>query len=83
LSVFREGVVYGAGIGPGVYDIHSPRVPGFEEMAEHACKVRNCSSSVFHVSQDPRLWFRYVGLILLSGGGSITPIGHLEDKGSS
>ncbi|KAH8952025.1 hypothetical protein BDL97_09G062800 [Sphagnum fallax] len=39
LSVFREGVVYGAGIGPGVYDIHSPRVPGFEEMAERARKM--------------------------------------------
>ncbi|KAJ0908732.1 putative 5-methyltetrahydropteroyltriglutamate--homocysteine S-methyltransferase [Helianthus annuus] len=26
LSVFREGVKYGAGIGPGVYDIHSPRI---------------------------------------------------------
>lgn len=26
LSVFREGVTYGAGIGPGVYDIHSPRI---------------------------------------------------------
>jgi 5-methyltetrahydropteroyltriglutamate--homocysteine methyltransferase len=65
LSVFREGVVYGAGIGPGVYDIHSPRVPGFEEMADRARKVRNCSCSVFHVSQHSRLWFRYVGLILL------------------
>ncbi|KAH9560238.1 hypothetical protein CY35_06G096600 [Sphagnum magellanicum] len=39
LSVSREGVVYGAGIGPGVYDIHSPHVPGFEEMAERACKM--------------------------------------------
>jgi 5-methyltetrahydropteroyltriglutamate--homocysteine methyltransferase len=25
---------YPAGIGPGVYDIHSPRVPGHEEMAD-------------------------------------------------
>ena len=30
LSVFREGVKYGAGIGPGVYDIHSPRIPTTE-----------------------------------------------------
>ncbi|CAM6072278.1 unnamed protein product [Sphagnum tenellum] len=30
---------YGAGIGPGVYDIHSPRIPSTEEMAEHACKM--------------------------------------------
>lgn len=40
LSVFREGVTYGAGIGPGVYDIHSPRVPSTEEMAERVRKVR-------------------------------------------
>nr|GEU34002.1 retrovirus-related Pol polyprotein from transposon TNT 1-94 [Tanacetum cinerariifolium] len=32
LSVFREGVKYGAGIGPGVYDIHSPRIPSMEEI---------------------------------------------------
>lgn len=35
LSVFREGVKYDAGIGPGVYDIHSPRIPSTEEIAEH------------------------------------------------
>ncbi|XP_042041527.1 5-methyltetrahydropteroyltriglutamate--homocysteine methyltransferase-like isoform X2 [Salvia splendens] len=34
LSVFREGVKYEAGIGPGVYDIHSPRVPSTREIAE-------------------------------------------------
>ncbi|GAV79220.1 Meth_synt_2 domain-containing protein/Meth_synt_1 domain-containing protein [Cephalotus follicularis] len=34
LSVFREGVKYGAGIGPGVYDIHSPRIPSLEEIAD-------------------------------------------------
>ncbi|KAI3879719.1 hypothetical protein MKX03_028417 [Papaver bracteatum] len=34
LSVFREGVKYGAGIGPGVYDIHSPRIPTTEEIAD-------------------------------------------------
>ncbi|CAM6039769.1 unnamed protein product [Sphagnum compactum] len=39
LSVFREGVQYGAGIGPGVYDIHSPRIPSTEEMAERARKM--------------------------------------------
>ncbi|CAM6023948.1 unnamed protein product [Sphagnum balticum] len=39
LSVFREGVVYGAGIGTGVYDIHSPRIPSTEEMAERARKM--------------------------------------------
>ncbi|XP_010521311.1 PREDICTED: 5-methyltetrahydropteroyltriglutamate--homocysteine methyltransferase 1-like [Tarenaya hassleriana] len=39
LSVFREGVKYGAGIGPGVYDIHSPRIPSTEEMAERINKM--------------------------------------------
>jgi len=39
LSVFCEGVQYGAGIGPGVYDIHSPLIPSTEEMAEHARRV--------------------------------------------
>ena len=33
LSIFREGVKYGAGIGLGVYDILSPRIPSTEEMA--------------------------------------------------
>merc|ERR1711915_582675 len=39
LSVFREGVKYGAGIGPGVYDIHSPRIPNFEEIADRIFKM--------------------------------------------
>ncbi|KAJ3674793.1 hypothetical protein LUZ60_005409 [Juncus effusus] len=39
LSVFREGVVYGAGIGPGVYDIHSPRIPSTEEIADRINKM--------------------------------------------
>ncbi|XP_051134339.1 5-methyltetrahydropteroyltriglutamate--homocysteine methyltransferase-like isoform X2 [Andrographis paniculata] len=34
LSVFHEGVKYSAGIGPGVYDIHSPRIPSVEEIVE-------------------------------------------------
>lgn len=29
-----EGAGYGRGIGPGVYDIHSPRVPSVEELTE-------------------------------------------------
>jgi 5-methyltetrahydropteroyltriglutamate--homocysteine methyltransferase len=29
-----EGATYPAAIGPGVWDIHSPRVPGADEMAE-------------------------------------------------
>ncbi|KAH9299330.1 hypothetical protein KI387_031012 [Taxus chinensis] len=39
LSVFREGVKYGAGIGPGVYDIHSPRIPDTEEIADRIGKM--------------------------------------------
>ncbi len=32
--VAREGLAYPAGIGPGIWDIHSPRVPGAGEMTE-------------------------------------------------
>ncbi|KAL5724999.1 5-methyltetrahydropteroyltriglutamate--homocysteine S-methyltransferase [Ranunculus cassubicifolius] len=39
LSVFREGVKYGAGIGPGVYDIHSPRIPTTEEIVDRVNKM--------------------------------------------
>ncbi|CAK9184641.1 unnamed protein product [Ilex paraguariensis] len=39
LSVFRGGVKYGAGIGPGIYDIHSPRIPSTEEIAERINKM--------------------------------------------
>ncbi|XP_058086671.1 5-methyltetrahydropteroyltriglutamate--homocysteine methyltransferase 2-like [Magnolia sinica] len=39
LSVFREGVKYHAGIGPGVYDIHSPRIPMTEEIADRIKKM--------------------------------------------
>ncbi|XP_008807626.2 5-methyltetrahydropteroyltriglutamate--homocysteine methyltransferase 2-like [Phoenix dactylifera] len=39
LSVFREGVKYGAGIGPGVYDIHSPRIPSAEEIIDRINKM--------------------------------------------
>ncbi|XP_077247714.1 5-methyltetrahydropteroyltriglutamate--homocysteine methyltransferase 2 [Tasmannia lanceolata] len=39
LSVFRDGVKYGAGIGPGVYDIHSPRIPSTEEIADRINKM--------------------------------------------
>ncbi|XP_075101231.1 5-methyltetrahydropteroyltriglutamate--homocysteine methyltransferase-like [Nicotiana tabacum] len=39
LSIFCEGVKYGAGIGPGVYDIHSPRIPSAEEIAERISKM--------------------------------------------
>ncbi|KAE8691753.1 5-methyltetrahydropteroyltriglutamate--homocysteine methyltransferase [Hibiscus syriacus] len=39
LSVFHEGVKYGAGIGPGVYDIHSPRIPLTKEVADRIRKM--------------------------------------------
>ncbi|CAK8533013.1 unnamed protein product [Lathyrus sativus] len=39
LRVFRDGVKYGAGIGPGVYDIHSPRIPPTEEIADRMNKM--------------------------------------------
>ncbi|CAN4091745.1 unnamed protein product [Withania somnifera] len=39
LSVFHEGVKYSAGIGPGVYDIHSPRIPSTEEIADRISKM--------------------------------------------
>lgn len=39
LSAFRQGVEYVAGIGPGVYDIHSPRIPSKEEIVERINKM--------------------------------------------
>jgi hypothetical protein len=40
LSIFRSGgIEYPAGIGPGVYDIHSPRVPDEEEISTRVRKV--------------------------------------------
>eukprot|EP00850_Spirogloea_muscicola_P009794 SM000056S17912 [mRNA] locus=s56:33908:38318:- [translate_table: standard] len=40
LEAFSSGgATYAAGIGPGVYDIHSPRVPATEEMVERLRKI--------------------------------------------
>ncbi|KAL3533241.1 hypothetical protein ACH5RR_006762 [Cinchona calisaya] len=39
LSIFYEGVKYGAGIGPGVYDIHFPRIPSTKEIADRVNKM--------------------------------------------
>ncbi|GKA68916.1 5-methyltetrahydropteroyltriglutamate--homocysteine methyltransferase-like protein [Tanacetum coccineum] len=39
LSVFHEGVKYGAGIGPDLYDIHSPRIPSMEEIHDRVNKM--------------------------------------------
>ncbi|KAF5727553.1 Cobalamin-independent synthase family protein isoform 1 [Tripterygium wilfordii] len=53
LSVFREGVKYGAGIGPGVYDIHSPRIPSTEEIADRINKMLQVlESNVLWVNPD-------------------------------
>jgi 5-methyltetrahydropteroyltriglutamate--homocysteine methyltransferase len=48
LQVFRE-FEYDRDIGPGVYDIHSPRVPPVEEMAE---RIRDS----MRVLSSDRLW---------------------------
>ncbi|XP_052175512.1 5-methyltetrahydropteroyltriglutamate--homocysteine methyltransferase-like isoform X1 [Diospyros lotus] len=37
--VFHQGVKYGAGIGPGVFDIQSPGIPSTEEMADRINKM--------------------------------------------
>ncbi|KAM7272911.1 hypothetical protein ACFE04_027575 [Oxalis oulophora] len=53
LSVFREGVKYGAGIGPGVYDIHSPRIPSTDEIADRINKMLAVlESNVLWVNPD-------------------------------
>ena len=39
LNVF-ERESFGAGLGPGLYDIHSPRVPSVEEMAVRLAAMR-------------------------------------------
>lgn len=53
LSVFRDGVKYSAGIGPGVYDIHSPRVPSKEEIVERINKTLGVlGSNVLWVNPD-------------------------------
>ncbi|KAF5744948.1 5-methyltetrahydropteroyltriglutamate--homocysteine methyltransferase 1-like [Tripterygium wilfordii] len=53
LSVFREGVKYGAGIGPGVYDIHSPRIPSTEEIADRINKMLQVlESNILWVNPD-------------------------------
>ncbi|KAL7127030.1 hypothetical protein ABFS83_14G226700 [Erythranthe nasuta] len=48
LSVFREGgVKYSAGMGPGVYDIHSPRIPSTEEIVDRVNKMLTVLDSKF------------------------------------
>ncbi|XP_052175514.1 5-methyltetrahydropteroyltriglutamate--homocysteine methyltransferase-like isoform X3 [Diospyros lotus] len=39
LSVFHEGVKYGAGIGPGVFDIQRPGIPSTKEIADRINKM--------------------------------------------
>ncbi|XP_074289743.1 5-methyltetrahydropteroyltriglutamate--homocysteine methyltransferase-like [Silene latifolia] len=53
LSVFHAGVKYGAGIGPGVYDIHSPRIPSTEEIVDRVTKMLAVlESTVLWVNPD-------------------------------
>ncbi|PIM99438.1 Methionine synthase II (cobalamin-independent) [Handroanthus impetiginosus] len=53
LSVFCEGVKYSAGIGPGVYDIHSPRIPTTEEITDRVNKMLAVlESNVLWVNPD-------------------------------
>ncbi|KAF7121029.1 hypothetical protein RHSIM_Rhsim13G0199800 [Rhododendron simsii] len=62
LSVFREGVKYGAGIGPGVYDIHSPRIPSMEEIADRVKKMLAVlESNILWVNPDCGLKTRKYG----------------------
>ncbi|MCO5553739.1 hypothetical protein L7F22_007265 [Adiantum nelumboides] len=62
LRVFRDGVKYGAGIGPGVYDIHSPRVPDTEEIADRIRKMLDVlESKVLWVNPDCGLKTRKYG----------------------
>ncbi|KAL9247078.1 hypothetical protein vseg_020547 [Gypsophila vaccaria] len=62
LSVFREGVKYGAGIGPGVYDIHSPRIPPTDEIADRIRKMLAVlESNVLWVNPDCGLKTRKYG----------------------
>jgi 5-methyltetrahydropteroyltriglutamate--homocysteine methyltransferase len=63
LSIFRSGgIEYPAGIGPGVYDIHSPRVPDEEEISTRVRKVgfgvsRTCLLPVLSASLFMRCYF--------------------------
>eukprot|EP00250_Pteridium_aquilinum_P034979 c8405_g1_i1 orf=288-2588(+) len=62
LEVFKHGVKYGAGIGPGVYDIHSPRVPDTEEIADRIRKMLDVlESKVLWVNPDCGLKTRKYG----------------------
>eukprot|EP01018_Ginkgo_biloba_P035189 Gb_23743 [translate_table: standard] len=65
LSVFREGVKYGAGIGPGVYDIHSPRIPDTEEIADRIRKMLAVlETNILWVNPDCGLKTRKYGEVL-------------------
>ena len=58
-SVFRKGIKYGAGIGPGVYDIYSPRIPSTEEVVDSVTKmVSVLGSHILWVNPDCGLKIR-------------------------
>ncbi|PRQ32727.1 putative 5-methyltetrahydropteroyltriglutamate--homocysteine S-methyltransferase [Rosa chinensis] len=49
LSVLPEGVQFGSGIGPGVYDVHSPRIPSDKEIRD---KIKN----IVKVLENNNVW---------------------------
>lgn len=49
LSVLPEGVQFGSGIGPGVYDVHSPRIPSDKELRD---KIKN----IVMVLENNNVW---------------------------
>lgn len=49
LSVLPEGVQFGSGIGPGVYDVHSPRIPSDNELRD---KIKN----IVMVLENNNVW---------------------------
>ncbi|KAJ6937346.1 5-methyltetrahydropteroyltriglutamate--homocysteine methyltransferase-like [Populus alba x Populus x berolinensis] len=85
LSVFREGVKYGAGIGPGVYDIHSPRIPSEEEIADRIEKMLAVlESNILWVNPDCGLKTRKYAEVKPALSNMVAAAKHLRTKlGSS
>ncbi|KAF9684616.1 hypothetical protein SADUNF_Sadunf04G0137000 [Salix dunnii] len=81
LSVFREGVKYGAGIGPGVYDIHSPRIPSTEEIADRISKMLAVlESNILWVNPDCGLKTRKYAEVKPALSNMVAAAKHLRTK---
>ncbi|KAG6778111.1 hypothetical protein POTOM_017961 [Populus tomentosa] len=81
LSVFREGVKYGAGIGPGVYDIHSPRIPSEEEIADRIEKMLAVlESNILWVNPDCGLKTRKYAEVKPALSNMVAAAKHLRTK---